>query len=97
MVLPNWFVAVDKPGKSLKQPSYEAVENGTIKIYPKWREITYLRWMEEMRDWPVSRQNVWGIRIPVWYDVKKNPTLRVVFKYGDVTVGGTLEKLTHEA
>jgi len=35
--------------------------------------------MEEMRDWPISRQNVWGIRIPVWYSLEKNPTLQVSY------------------
>lgn len=69
--LPNWFVAVDKKEKSFKKPAYDAVKNGTVKIHPKWREKTYLRWMEEMHDWPISRQIVWGIRIPVWYKVEK--------------------------
>jgi valyl-tRNA synthetase len=69
MVLPNWFVKVDASHKSFKKPAYEAVKARKVKIYPKWQEITYLRWMEEMRDWPISRQNVWGIRIPAWYQV----------------------------
>ncbi|MBI2033184.1 MAG: valine--tRNA ligase [Candidatus Levybacteria bacterium] len=69
MIMPNWFIKVDEPNKSLKKPALDAVKNGDIKIYPKWREITYIRWMEEMRDWPVSRQNVWGIQIPIWYQV----------------------------
>jgi valyl-tRNA synthetase len=69
MVLPNWFVKVDAQHKSFKKPAYEAVKKGKVKIFPKWREITYLRWMEEMRDWPISRQNVWGIQIPVWYNI----------------------------
>ena len=69
MVLPNWFVKVDDEKKSFKGPALQAVLDGKIKIYPQWREITYVRWMEEMRDWPISRQNVWGIRIPVWYKV----------------------------
>lgn len=67
MILPNWFVKVE----SLKKPALEAVENGSVKIYPEWRKITYTKWMEEMHDWPISRQVVWGIRIPVWYQVSK--------------------------
>ncbi len=63
MILPNWFVKVE----SLKKPALEAVTSGAVKIYPKWREVTYTKWMEEMHDWPISRQVVWGIRIPVWY------------------------------
>jgi valyl-tRNA synthetase len=35
--------------------------------------------MENIRDWPISRQIVWGIRIPVWYSVTKNPNLEVTF------------------
>lgn len=68
MILPNWFVKVD----SLKKPALEVVLNGEVKIYPKWREKTYIRWMEEMYDWPISRQVAWGIPIPVWYEVTQN-------------------------
>ncbi len=93
MVLPNWFVKVDAEHKSLKGPALQAVLDGKITIYPKWREITYIRWMEEMRDWPISRQNVWGIQIPVWYDVESNPTLRVLFKYDAFTIGGEIGEL----
>jgi len=66
LIMPNWFVKVDDKKKSFKKPAYDAVRNGTIKIHPKWREITYLRWMESMRDWPISRQIVWGMQIPAW-------------------------------
>ena len=75
MVLPNWFVKV----KTLKETAHEVVKNGQVKIYPKWREVTYHRWMENMHDWAISRQNVWGIRIPAWYEVSKNPNLQVTF------------------
>ncbi len=66
LILPNWFVKVDDSKKSFKKPAYDAVKKGVINIYPKWREITYLRWMESMRDWPISRQIVWGMQIPAW-------------------------------
>ncbi len=84
-ILPNWFVKVE----ALKKPALEVVKKGKVKIYPKWQEITYVRWMEEMRDWPVSRQVVWGIRIPAWYDVSKNPDIIVNFinKEGKITSG----------
>jgi valyl-tRNA synthetase len=72
LILPNWFVKVDSSPFSLKKSAYEAVKKGDIKIFPKWREITYLRWMENLHDWAISRQNVWGIRIPIWYEVKKD-------------------------
>lgn len=71
MILPNWFVKVE----SLKKPALEAVENGSVKIYPEWRKITYTKWMEEMHDWPISRQVVWGIRIPVWYPTTPSASL----------------------
>ena len=66
LVMPNWFVKVDK----LKKPAHEVVKKGDVKIYPKWQEIKYHRWMEEMHDWPISRQIVWGIRIPAWYNLE---------------------------
>jgi valyl-tRNA synthetase len=75
MILPNWFVKVE----SLKKPALEAVTSGAVKIFPEWREVTYTKWMEEMHDWPISRQVVWGIRIPVWYPVAKNPELQISF------------------
>jgi valyl-tRNA synthetase len=89
-ILPNWFVKVD----SLKKPALEAVQNGEVKIYPKWREITYVRWMEEMKDWPISRQVVWGIRLPVWYNVDTHPNLQLSFlaTNGSV-VSGTAQEL----
>ena len=88
-VMPNWFVKVGP----LKEPALEAVKKGKVTIYPKWQEITYVRWMEEMRDWPISRQVVWGIRIPAWYCVEENPDLTVSFldKNGKIVFGKVSE------
>lgn len=78
MILPNWFVKVE----TLKKPALEAVENGSVKIYPEWRKVTYTKWMEEMHDWAISRQVVWGIRIPVWYQVNSQVSNSQILKSG---------------
>lgn len=89
-ILPNWFIKVDR----LKKPAYDAFKKGEINIYPKWQIIKYQRWMEEMRDWPISRQVVWGIRIPAWYDVAKNPDLKVTFLDKNKTlISGSIDEL----
>ncbi|MBU1913245.1 MAG: valine--tRNA ligase [Candidatus Omnitrophica bacterium] len=59
----QWFVKM----KPLAEPAIEAVKSGKIKFYPKrWTKV-YLNWMENIRDWCVSRQIWWGHRIPVYY------------------------------
>lgn len=92
MILPNWFVKVE----DFKAPAHEAVKTGKVKIYPKWQEVKYHRWMEEMRDWPISRQIAWGIRIPAWYSAKENPDLHVTFitKSGESATGSITELLS---
>lgn len=90
-ILPNWFIKVGP----LKKPAHEAVKKDIVRIFPKWQEVKYHRWMEAMVDWPVSRQVVWGIRIPVWYNIVNNPKIALTFitKSGK-TVSGVAGDLT---
>jgi valyl-tRNA synthetase len=59
----QWFVKT----KSLAQTAMEAVREGSTRIVPDVWEKTYFEWMENIRDWCISRQIWWGHRIPAWY------------------------------
>ncbi|QQG40714.1 MAG: valine--tRNA ligase [Candidatus Levyibacteriota bacterium] len=62
----QWFMRVDK----LKKEAIEVVKEGKIRIFPKNFENIYFQWLENLRDWNISRQIVWGIRIPAWKNKK---------------------------
>jgi valyl-tRNA synthetase len=59
----QWFMKMDE----LAKPAVEVVKEGRVKFYPKHWEKTYFHWMENIKDWCISRQLWWGHRIPVWY------------------------------
>lgn len=63
----QWFVKTE----TLAQKALEVVRNGEIKIMPKRMEKIYYNWLENIRDWCISRQLWWGHRIPAWYGPDK--------------------------
>ena len=78
----QWFVDI----KPLAIPAVEAVKSGRIQFVPKEWENVFFSWMDDIRDWTISRQQWWGHQIPAWYDDK-----------GEVFVGRTIEEARAKA
>lgn len=68
MIIPNWFLRVGE----LKKAVIKVVEKNEVKFTPKKYKKQILQWLEIMHDWPISRQIVWGIPMPVWYKVERD-------------------------
>ncbi|TSC64923.1 MAG: valyl-tRNA synthetase, partial [Candidatus Berkelbacteria bacterium Gr01-1014_85] len=69
-VMPQWFIAMTKTGqsgKNLRDDAVEAVRSGQIRFLNSKYENQYYSWLTNLRDWNISHQIHWGIRLPVWY------------------------------
>ncbi|MGZ3564475.1 MAG: valine--tRNA ligase [Gemmatimonadaceae bacterium] len=67
----QWFVKMEP----LAKPALKGVRDGRIRILPERWEAVYINWLENIRDWNISRQLWWGHRIPVWYCDKCDKTI----------------------
>jgi len=67
----QWFLKME----TLIKPATDNVANDTIQFYPPKYKNTYRHWMENIKDWCISRQLWWGHRIPVWYIKSPSPAL----------------------
>jgi valyl-tRNA synthetase len=75
LLMPQWYVKI----KPLAKKAIQAVKKKKVKIVPKRFEKIYFNWMENIRDWNISRQIVWGPRIPAWYCLDCNPNIIINF------------------
>jgi valyl-tRNA synthetase len=63
LISSQWFVDID----TLREPVMNMVREGKVKIHPQNMEAKFYYWMENLRDWAISRSLWWGYRLPVWY------------------------------
>ena len=88
---PQWFVKI----KPLADGATKVVKEDTVKFVPTRFKKEFLRWMKDIKDWPISRQIVWGQRIPIWYCIDNDPNkyqITFINKSGE-TVSGNWELL----
>ncbi|MGK2897052.1 MAG: valine--tRNA ligase [Candidatus Makana argininalis] len=86
MLTKQWYVRT----KSISKLAINAVKKGNIKFIPKKYEKIYFNWMKNIKDWCISRQVLWGHRIPSWYDFKKN--IYVGYNENDIRIKYKLKK-----
>ncbi|HLA91690.1 MAG TPA: valine--tRNA ligase [Gemmatimonadaceae bacterium] len=76
----QWFVKM----APLAKPALDAVRDGRVRILPERWHAVYVNWMENIRDWNISRQIWWGHRVPVWYCDECDPPQNVIASREDL-------------
>ncbi|XP_067001148.2 valine--tRNA ligase isoform X2 [Anabrus simplex] len=77
LIKPQWYIKCDE----MAAQAMEAVRSGELKIIPEQHNKIWFHWMENIRDWCISRQLWWGHRIPAYFVTVEDPS----FKSGDAT------------
>lgn len=70
LISKQWYLRVDDPKLSLKKQALELLNSGKISVYPGRMKRLIEQWLENLNDWNISRQILWGHRMPVWYKNK---------------------------
>lgn len=73
--LPQFYIKV----QSLTQAVLDKLNAGEIKVHGAGHDKILRHWLEKLEDWNISRQIVWGIRLPVWYSSKENQDAQITF------------------
>ena len=80
--LPQFYIKVQDLSKQVLQK----IDTGDLKIYGAGHDKILRHWLENLEDWNISRQVVWGIRMPIWYQVDDNLDAQISFVNADKTI-----------
>ncbi len=86
---PQWFVSVN----ALADPAIKAVKRGDIRMIPEGWSNSYFAWMENIKDWCISRQIWWGHQIPAWYCKNCNAGNLIETKRGEFIVSSEAQPI----